>query len=73
MRIADGIGLNGNVTYLDTAYGDEVASVSNGEPPLGGQRLVGAPQWSGAISANIDRPISNIVGVLVRPEVYLRT
>lgn len=70
VRIADGVRIGGNVTYLDAKYGAGVPAVLSGEPALGGKRLNNAPTWSGAFTANIDRPISDSVDFFARPEVY---
>ena len=70
IRIADGVRIGGNLNFLDSDYGRNVPAVLSGEPALSGQPLGGAPRWSGALSASIDRPISANVDFFARPDIY---
>lgn len=72
-KLATGLRLSANLSYLDAKFGSSVPSVASGEPALGGTRLNNSPRWSGAFSASLDRPISNSVSIFARPEVYFRT
>ena len=72
-RLSSSISIGGNVSYLDTEFGAEVPSVANGEPPLGGQDLGAAPEWSGAIFASFELPLSGKLEFFARPEYYFQS
>jgi outer membrane receptor protein involved in Fe transport len=73
LRVVPGITLNANLTYLDTSFGPDVPSVVSGEPSPAGQALTGATKWSGAVSANLDLPVTAKVDFFARPELYFRS
>ncbi|WGM45941.1 Vitamin B12 transporter BtuB [Brevundimonas sp. NIBR10] len=58
-----GLSLQGGLTYADTRYGDFVP-VTGVSPRLPGARLSFAPEWSGSLSANYERPLDG--GVTLR-------
>lgn len=72
-RVSSNLSLGGNISYLDTEFGPNVPSVASGEPPLAGQDLGAAPEWSGAIFARLELPVSDTVEFYARPEYYFQS
>ncbi|MFN3524162.1 MAG: TonB-dependent receptor [Phenylobacterium sp.] len=53
-----GLSLQGGVTYAETQYSEDSASVLGADSALPGTRLSFAPLWSGSLAASYERPIT---------------
>lgn len=55
---AEGLTLQGGLTYAETEYGEFNAAAAGASPRLPGNRLSFAPLWTGVLSATYERPIN---------------
>ncbi len=55
---AEGLTLQGGVTYAETEYGDFDAAAAGVQPALPGNQMSFAPKWSGGVAATYERPIN---------------
>ncbi len=75
----EGLVLNGSLSYIDAKFGDEVGSLADGEPAVGGTAIGDAPKLSYAVGGSYDRELfDGVIGTLgfnysYRDEVFTST
>lgn len=53
----EGLTLQGAVSYINAKFGDEVGSLVDGEPAVGGEFVGDSPEWSGTFGASYEREL----------------
>ncbi len=55
---AEGLTLQGGLTYAETEYGNFNAAAAGVQPALPGNQMSFAPKWSGGVSATFEHPLN---------------